>query len=274
MIVVARPIVLSSSAAAASLAYPRIMWQNFARSDSIDATDVTVSGETEEGPRDAPLLPNTDTFWLPPSLPATYQIDLGVQRDIDSCSLIHTLGTSRCSVKPETSPDGSVWTALGAETMPANNWPLVFLGTLRSAKYLRLSFAGTTAPRIAVIYVGKSLAMEMQIVDPFAPINFARETVKKTSLSRGGQYLGTGVRKNGVTGSVAFKYLTTAWVRSDFIPFTLSAAMGNPYFWAWNPLSYPNDVGYVWTEEDIVPKYSAMRDLMDVGWNMRGVGEA
>jgi hypothetical protein len=273
LIVIPRPIVLSSSTAA-SLAYPRIMWQNLARSDSIDSNDVTVSSETDEGPRDMPLLPDTATYWLPSALPATWQVDLGAQYDIDYVGLIHTLGTSRCAAKPETSPDASSWNSLGEETMPSDNNPLVFLSAIRSARYLRLTFAGTTAPRIAVVYVGLSLAMEMQIVDPFSPISMSRETIKKTSLSRGGQFLGQGVRSNGVTGSPSFKYLTTAWVRSTFIPFCNSAAQGLPYFWAWNPASYPQDVGYCWADKDIVPQYSAMRDLMDVNWTHRGVGKA
>lgn len=162
--------------------------------------------------------------------------------------------------------------------MPADNYPLVFLNSIRSARFLRLTFTGAAAPRIAVVYVGLSLAMEMQIVDPFAPISMARETIKKTSLSRGGQFLGQAVRSNGVTGNPSFKYLTTSWVRASFMPFARSAAQGFPYFWAWNPLSYPQDVGYVWSDKDIVPQYSAMRntdvELMDVSWAIRGVGQA
>ena len=271
MIVVSRPLVLSPAAAAVSLVNPRIGWQNRARNDAIDATKVTVSSEAAEGPRDAPLRPDTAEYWLPASLPATWLVDLVFQYDVDYVGLVHTLGSSRCAVLAETSQDASVWTPIAAETMPATDAPLMLLGTLRSARYLRLTFTGAVPPRIAAVYVGQALAMMRAIAGGYKPITMSRETVLVRSLSRGGQFLGQGFRRNGVQGSAAFKYLDAAWVRANFDPFSKSARQ-YPYFMAWNPQSFPNEVAYVWTDADIVPGYTGVIDQMDVSWSMQGVG--
>lgn len=154
--------------------------------------------------------------------------------------------------------------------VPADDTPLLLLFTARTGQHLRVTITGVTAPKIASIYAGLVLVMENVISDPFVPINLAGETVRKTFLSRGGQFLGQSVRRNGVKSNVMVRYLTTAWIRSAFMPFARN--VGVPYFIAWNPLLFPADVGYVWHEQDIKPQFDGIRDLMDVSWEIVGIG--
>jgi hypothetical protein len=159
-----------------------------------------------------------------------------------------------------------------AALVPADDAPLLFLDSSRVGRYLRLTLTGTGAvPRVAVVYVGAVLAMEKAVAGGFRPITMSRDTVLSQSLSRGGQFLGQGFRRNGVTTSAAFKNLTAAWVRANFDSFSKSAR-SLPYFFAWNPAQYPLEVGYCWTDKDIVPAYAGLLDNMEVSWTMRGIG--
>jgi hypothetical protein len=99
----------------------------------------------------------------------------------------------------------------------------------------------------------------------------SRETVLGHQMSRGGHFLGSHFRRHGLSSAAQFQQLTAAWVRSMFDPFIKSARQ-YPYFFAWNPLEFPLEVGYVWTDKDIVPSYSGQLDLMDVSWSMQGTG--
>lgn len=154
-------------------------------------------------------------------------------------------------------------------TAPSTNKPIMFLDTLRNVRFFRLTLTGAVA-RIPVIYVGKALAMEKRVSPPYKPIDMARESVLNASMSRGGQFVGQGYRRRGVSSGVQFKNLTAAWVRANFDAFSQSAR-SIPYFFAWNPQGYPNEVGYVWTDKDIVPSYNGNLDNMDAAWDMVGL---
>lgn len=157
---------------------------------------------------------------------------------------------------------------------PADDSPIVFLDAPVSARYVRLRVtgSGSTMPRVAVIYVGAALAMERAIRGGgHAPITLSRQSVLHRSLSRGGQFLGQGFRRNGLAGAVAFQNLSQDWVREDFEPF-VEHARSLPYFFAWRPQTHPDEVAFVWTGEDIVPNYQGLSSLMQVSWNMQGIG--
>ncbi|MCH8172658.1 MAG: hypothetical protein IIA70_05030 [Proteobacteria bacterium] len=72
---------------------PHIAYQTWVR-DRV-AADITVSSETAEGPKDAPLRPDTHEFWQADVLPATWRIDLGQPRAVDYVGIAgHTLGSA------------------------------------------------------------------------------------------------------------------------------------------------------------------------------------
>ena len=131
-------------------------------------------------------------------------------------------------------------------------------------------------PRIAVIYIGEILTMERELEAPYTPLNLSRQTVLHRSLSRGGQFLGQGFRRNGVTGSAKFQYLSPDFYRDEFDPF-VEHARSLPYFFGWWPSEYPEEVAFVWSLADIAPSYMGTKDVdgvnwMSVQWNMQGIG--
>lgn len=156
---------------------------------------------------------------------------------------------------------------------PVDNAPIMFLDIPRTARYMqiKLTGTGTTMPRFSVVYAGVALAMQRAIYGGHAPISLSRQTQMKQPVSRGGQFLGQSFRRLGVATSVAWKNLGAAWYRQNFDPF-VKEARKNPYFFAWRPQSYPLELGYVWTGDDIAPSNMGIRDLMEVSMKVSGIG--
>lgn len=274
MIVFTAPFVLSEASAGRPLTHARIGWQTHIRDRALGAAAVTVSSEDPDGPRDAPLRPDTAEYWQPSALPATWQVDLGASLDFDYVGLArHSIGSSACSLLVETSPDALVWTTFAAALAPADDAPILLLDASRSARHVRLTLSGAGAiPKLAVVYVGQILAMYRPVYAGQVPVPIGRQTSLTQMLTRGGQFLGQSYRRLGVKGTAGpFKNLDPAWVRESFEPFAKNARK-YPYFYAWRPQTYPLEVGFVWTDKDIAAKNSGKRELMDVAWPYQGVG--
>lgn len=263
------------------LTHARIGYQTWLR--DLGASAITVSSESEDGPKDAPLREETWEFWRPTSLPATWVVDMGAPRDVDYVGLVHTLGSSGCSVEVETSDgtvgsptaDGFVYTTLASAVLPSNDAPLMFLDESRSCRYIRLTIedggSAEDMPTIAVVYAGEQLAMQRAIYGGHSPITLSRESVLTRTLSKGGQFLGQSFRRHGVVGGAAFKHLTASWYRENFDPF-VKAARRYPFFFAWRPEDFPEEVAYAWSQDDIRPSNMGVLSYMQVAFNMSGIG--
>jgi hypothetical protein len=258
------------------LTHARIGYQNWLRDLTITA--VEASSETADGPRDQPLNPDTHSFWEPESLPATYTITLGATRAVDYVGLLGRIGSVGASVLVETS-DGTLinspaeeeWTTFAESASPDDDAPLFFLDASRDITRIRLTFTGSTMPRLAVVYAGEVLKMERMIYGGHAPGRLSRVTVLNGAMSRGGQFLGQDFRRHGFETSASFRHLTAAWVRSDFDLFVRDARK-YPYFFGWRPADFEEEVEYAWTPEDIRVSNMGVRDFMQVSWPIVGYG--
>jgi len=260
------------------MTHARIGYQTITR----DCT-VSASSEAVNCPADAPTRPDTYERWKPTEIPATWAVDAGAAVDVNYIGIAaHTLGTNRASVIIQWSTDGidagtypSVhWTDYGNSFLPANNSPIMVIGDLTTARYWRVvikSVAGDE-PEIGVVYVGKALEMERAIYGGHAPITMSRNTTIRPNKSEGGQFLGRTVIRKGVSTSASFRNLTPAWVRSEFDTF-IRAAREYPFFFAWRPEDYPEEVGYVTCDQDISPSNMGMAGFMQVSFSMNGFAD-
>lgn len=275
MIIYPQALILSESNAGRPLTHARIGYQTYTR--GLAASAVTVSSESSDGPKDAPLRPDTMEFWQPTSLPATWELDLGAPQDISYVGLVGTFGGKTVKVETSTgavagSPSAQVWTTFASDVLPGDDSPLLFLDGSIVGRYVKVTITGSGAiPRMAVAYVGAILAMQRPIYGGHSPVNLSRETVLRRSLSRGGQFLGQGFRRHGVAGSAAFRHLTASWYRDNFDPF-VKAARRFPFFFAWRPATFPLDVAYAWCPDDIAPSNMGVRTFMQVSFKMQGIG--
>jgi hypothetical protein len=275
MVIFPNALILSAEAAGEPLTHPRILYRT---ANIDDGVIVTASTETAAGPKEMPLEPSTHGYWQASAMPATWTIDLGATRSINCVGLAeHTIGTEGAAVTVETSmgdtegsPPVQIWTALGGEVNPGDDAPLMFLDDARDARFVRLTFTGDFAPKIGVFYRGLALAMMRPPEMGYEPIPLARQTETHGSISRGGQFLGQAIKNYGVQSPISFMRLEHDWYRENFDPFVKSARQF-PYFFSWAPANYPEEVAYVWTQEDIRPSYSEW-DRFSVTWNMVGIG--
>lgn len=130
---------------------------------------------------------------------------------------------------------------------------------------------GTSTFIILNAIIGARMEFEKCIRNSFAPLDYNRKTEFLTNESGTGQYIGRSIIRRNHESTVSFDLMTAPWVRSTFQPFVKSAR-SRPYFFAWNPTTYPNEVNYVWTDEDIGVEYTGDRNRMSASWSMRGLG--
>lgn len=271
MVVYSTPYILDAATFGEPLDKARICYQTYTR--TAVPGDITVSSDSASYPKDAPLRPDTYEFWKPLALPATWVLEFNGVQDVNYVGVAaHNLATMGCTLMAEVQVGADPWVQVAVNATPTDNAPVLFLQSTVPANRMRLTVTGAGGmPSIGVIYVGVALAMMKSVSATFKPITMARDTVLQNTMSTGGQFLGQDYRRNGTMGSTSFKHLTAAWVRQKFEPFSKEARK-YPYFFAWNPLTYPLEVGYCWTEQDIVAEYEGLLDLMQVSWKMRGLG--
>ncbi len=138
--------------------------------------------------------------------------------------------------------------------------------------YSKLRITIDKQAEIGVVYAGKRLEMPLTIYGWHTPDTIGRETDIKTARSVSGNFLGRTVVRRGYEARYEFKHLGAAWYRSHFEPFAKDA-ITNPFFIAWYPSKYPNEVIYGWVEQDIVGRNMGVRDFMETSFTVKAIGD-
>lgn len=214
----------------------------------------------------------TYNFWRPSALPATIEFDIGSATNIDYCGIAeHSLGSSSTIVTVQYF-NGSIWVDIDNQT-PANDKAILFLFDTVNASRFRLNItavdSSSTEPDIAVIYFGQRLTVEQRVFGGVIPITLAKISTIRPNISSGGQFLGRSVIRQGLQLTINFKQLTASWVDSNWIAFA-DDAITNPFFYAWRPTAYTNDVGYFWTTADVNASNTGQADRMETTFNVLG----
>lgn len=233
-------------------------------------SNVTASSEAAGFPAEAAVNPFTYEGWKPAVLPATWSIDYGETTDVDYIGIAaHTFHVDRCTLSIEYSIDGSTWTTL-RELAPGDGAPIMLVFNPITARYWQFTVDGLAAPVIGVIFVGRALAMQRAIYGGHAPITLNRKTTIVPVKTEAGQFLGRSIVRQGNATTFEWKNLTAGWYRQYFDPF-VKYARRFPFFIAWRPATFPNEVGYVWTTSDISPSNMGIKDYMQVSLSVEGL---
>lgn len=267
---------------------PIIFWRNV-----VTVTNVTTDSEDEDFPVVNVANPSLGLKWKqdftnsPVAMPDSITVDVTGQGPINYIAIAgHNLGTAGATVAVEGSSNpsgGSPMSSMSPANIeyvtgfqPADDSPLVIMfaevesqeGDLGQIR-LRLQSPGAIAMEIAVIYVGYAMVMEEGIQADHTPLPLADTHDIVTGQTENGSFVGRVVTSQWQESEAAFANMSTEWARDNLLPFLANAAE-YPFFWAWSPDTYPDEVSYAWLVND--PKLSFDIDgYVYTSFGMRGI---
>jgi hypothetical protein len=207
------------------------------------------------------LSPNTFDRWqgtIAPASSAVITFTLPNNTSLDCLAVgAHNLGTLsggatlRCEYAVTV---GGAWvdfaplqTRNGGDTRPV----MFIRATPVTVRQIRFRVTSGTGPYfVGVIYAGLKLQMPHPIYGGHSPLPLNATTDYFNNRSESGEWIGRQIRRRGFETSVELPRLKPDWYRANFQPF-VDSAKENPFFFAWRPVSYPDEVGYCWTDGDI-----------------------
>lgn len=138
--------------------------------------------------------------------------------------------------------------------IPSDDSPLILMFGEVETEVVRLRFVNpsSTPLEIAVMYVGKATVMEEGIQADHTPLPLAITRDRVAGQSENATFLGAVITGEWMQSTASFANMSADWTREELVPF-LEFASENPFFWAWQPESYPDEVAFAWMTESPQP---------------------
>jgi hypothetical protein len=182
----------------------------------------------------------------------------------------HNLATSFTPISIE-GFDGVTWSELVSPVILADDRPAIFRFPLQSLLQVRIKLdVGFDIPFISVVYCGELLVLQRRIYVGHIPIPFGREDNIVNGKSESGEFLGRIVLGSSVSNAVSLKNITPLWYRAYLDPFIVSSKT-IPFFFAWRPMTYPEEVGYAWITNNPKAVNQSVNGFMSIDLQLSGV---
>lgn len=252
---------------------PRIGYDNV-------ITEAALSADSEDA--DYPVVnvlsPNTFQKWVSESVGEQYlTIDIGNDTEADYFALAgHNFGSAGVTYQLQgtnnlglSSPP--TWDNLSDERTPSNNDPILyhFGSEVYKAYRLRLVPNASTPPRLAVFYLGKILVFQRRVYVGFPPPNLNRDITVSSGYSETGEFLGRIELRRALSSSFQLQNLTASWYRVHFDPFAEACGSTVPFFFAWRPGSYPDEIVFAWLRGSPRPTNQRSNGMMQVALDLQ-----
>lgn len=156
---------------------------------------------------------------------------------------------------------------------PTDNGPIIFMFTeVEDAIFrLMLNSPGTIAAELAVVYAGQYTVMEEGIQADHTPLPLAKVHDNVLGQSENGSFLGRIMIGAWAQSQASFANMTKEWIRDELLDF-LDFAAEEPFFWAWSPLTYPNEVAFAYLANDPQPIFD-IDGYGAITFDMKGIVE-
>jgi hypothetical protein len=244
----------------------------------VTAGNVSATTEADGFPVTNVANPSTNLRWE--GVAGSPEADEYITLDLQTVELVdyvaiarHNFATAQIPVSIEALEEGSPesWTEIVADVIPPNDGPLLFRFTPQAVTSLRIRMQpGLAAPTAAVVYAGALLVLQRRIFVGHTPITMGRSSKVTNAKSENGDFLGRIVLNTMTKTSVDLQNLTPDWYRTYMEPF-VQDARERPFFFAWRPGDYPNEVGFAWLTSDPQPSNQSPNGFMQVGLEMGGI---
>lgn len=249
---------------------PIIAWHNLVTIANLSAT-----GSHEGHPVTNMANSATNLRWQAPEIEYHgFEASVAATEPIDYIAFAgHNFASGAVRIQILGSVDwGGEWLTLVADHYVDSDGPLIY--RIEPRPYTNIWFdltpEGDEPVRIAVLRIGKLLTLPHRLYVGHTPTPMGRRVDRVPAQSISGQYLGSIITGSETRGGIALQNLKPAWYRENFEPF-LRHAETEPFFFAWRPHTYPNEVGYLWLTNDPIPVNQRPNGMMQVSLEYAGV---
>jgi hypothetical protein len=231
-------------------AHPFILYQNLLA----DPGTVILPQTTAPGfSGDSLATENTYQRWKAGAVQTFVEVDFGYAAALDTFAIAaHNLG-KQTSI-------GYKLNAMDAYTYVYNS-PLVegepFAYLFSAPVSARFVILGTfnfplsaPLPLVGVFSVGLRLKLPAWVAPDYARSADAVTVEGSASLSRGGQFLGSTIRRQAGRLPVQFSPIERAWTDANLGPFRDHYNRRRPFFFASSPTKFADDLAYSWRADD------------------------
>lgn len=210
------------------------------------------------------------------STAANQTIEVSVPTDVpvEAVGLAaHNLGTAGTVIGVEASDGEGGWEPVGGGVMLADDGPALLVFPPVTTETIRIVLNNSdVAPRIAVLFVGPLLRLPRNIYVGHTPINLGRVTETSTGESEAGDFFGRIILRRLLRTSIQMLNIPPLWYRDVFHRFVLHSEEG-AFFFAWRPGNYPQEVGYVWTTDNVAMVNQLPNGFVQFSINVQGIAK-
>lgn len=181
----------------------------------------------------------------------------------------HNFGTGLVAVSFEIDI-GYGYEEVSAPYTPEDDDPLMFMLPASSPVAFRVKLApDSVIPQAAVLYVGHSLVLPHRIYRDFNPLRLAVTSEVENGRSEQGEFLGRVAITERRSARLSLQNLPPRYYRTDIDPFVERSRL-YPFFFAWRPGTYPEDVALCWTNSSPIPTNQRSNGMMRVDMDITG----
>lgn len=219
--------------------------------------------------------PNTNLYWKSASTATQLVTASSLEGQTDYIGVArHNFGSAGVTVSVETitAEPGAVWTEVFAGIIPADDSPFI----MRFAKgyyigvRLRL-IPVATAPQAAVWYAGSLTALKPGLAPGYVPLTRAENIEVYSGRSTSGEYLGAIITGGSLQSGASIKDVDPDFYATALDGFVRSANRFAPFFFAWSPTDYPEEVAFAWLTSTVLPNISRTTGYLDLSLPMAGL---
>jgi len=239
---------------------------------------ITATSEADGHPITLATNVSTAEFWKATgTADQVIEIETNSSDDLDYIGIArHNLGTAGATITVEGATeldayDDPDYFDLDVDVIPGDDCALLLRFEKQALLFVRITIENpSVAPEIGVLYLGALLPMQRNLYVGHSPASLNRNTTIATGVAEAGTFLGLIEARHMLRTDVKFDNVTPSWYRSTFKPFA-DVSRTTPFFWAWRPTSYPDEVVFCWMASDVAVTNSLPNGFMSFEFSVEGV---